>query len=369
MIGRSGNKAIALLTLLLGLGIALLTNNCSAQWSAAANSTGTSSPSAVSSGQATPTRPYLTSSTIRDIARSVESVVVTVAVEAPPPDPTLDPSPIRSLASGFVVRSDGGIVTNYHVIKGASSVKVILSDGREFVASVVGQDETTDIAALRIVAANLPVARLGDSDQLEIGDLVVAIGNASGLEGGPTASLGIVSALHRSVPGPTGSVLDDMIQTDAGINSGSSGGPLVNLDGEVVGINTATFAGSPVVGFAISIDNAKPLLDSLFTTGRVIRPYLGLDTVSVTSTIATHLNLAASRGALVTRVNPDGPAAASGVRLNDVITRFGTIEIYTDRELRREILRHQVGDRVDMEIVRGTDHLTVSVTLSGDPSL
>jgi serine protease Do len=220
------------------------------------------------------------------------------------------PHVMHGLGSGFIITPDGDIVTNNHMIDGATDIKVTMSDGRDFVAKVVGRDPKTDLALVKIEAKNLPVVPLGDTAQLQVGEPVMAIGNPFGLE--QTVTTGIVSATGRVIgEGP----YDDFIQTDAAINPGNSGGPLINARGQAIGINTAIFSqsgGSVGVGFAIPINLAKTVITQLASTGHVERGWLGVTIQRVTPELAKSFKLPTTEGALVTDVAKDSPAAAAG---------------------------------------------------------
>lgn len=227
----------------------------------------------------------------------------------------------RSLGSGFIIDADGSILTNNHVVENAQKIVVKLADDQEYEAKVIGRDQKTDIAIIRINAkTSLPAAALGDSDRLEVGEWVVAIGNPFGLDS--TVTSGIVSAKGRHIgQGP----YDNFIQTDASINPGNSGGPLINLKGEVIGINTAIFSRSGTnigIGFAIPINLVKELLPQLRGKGRVTRGYLGVLIQKVTPDIAESLGMDKGYGALVANVSKDGPAERAGVKVGDVIVEF-----------------------------------------------
>jgi serine protease Do len=272
-----------------------------------------------------------------------------------------------SVGTGIIIHNDGHIVTNYHVIEGASSIKVTLMDGRSFDAQSAGQDPWTDLAMIKITADNLTVATLGSSDSLSVGDWVIAIGNAFALQGGPTVSFGVVSAVHRSVTEPDGVILDDLIQTDAAINPGNSGGPLVNLNGEVVGIDTAGLGDNAKVGFAISIDNAKSVINELHTYGHVVRPYLGLGLMTLTPAVAAQSNLPVNQGLYVVKLYKDSPAGQAGVASGDIIIAFGGQKVLDTRQYWDVDRQHKVGDVVDLQVLRGGKQLTIEIKLTQTP--
>jgi serine protease Do len=268
----------------------------------------------------------------------------------------------RSLGSGFVIDSDGSILTNNHVVENAQRIVVRLADDQEYEAKVVGKDPKTDIAIVKVNArAKLPVANLGDSDQLEVGEWVVAIGNPFGLD--HTVTSGIVSAKGRHIgQGP----YDNFIQTDASINPGNSGGPLINMRGEVVGINTAIFSRSGTnigIGFAIPINLVKELLPQLKGKGKVTRGYLGVLIQKVTPEIAESLGMEKGRGALVANVSKDGPAEKAGVKVGDVIVEFDGKEIKDSGDLPIIVARTQVDKKVHLKVLREKKEVTLTVAV------
>jgi serine protease Do len=272
------------------------------------------------------------------------------------------PQQQRSLGSGFIIDSDGSILTNNHVVENAQKIVVKLSDEREFEAKVVGKDPKTDIAVVKIDArGSLPIVSLGDSDRLEVGEWVMAIGNPFGLDS--TITAGIVSAKGRHIgAGP----YDDFIQTDASINPGNSGGPLINLRGEVVGINSAIFSrtgGNIGIGFAIPINLAKELLPQLKGKGKVTRGYLGVLIQKVTPDIAESLGLEKARGALVANVSKDGPADRAGIKVGDVIIEFDGKEIKDSNELPIIVARTAVNKKARLKVLRDKKEVTLAVAV------
>jgi serine protease Do len=268
-----------------------------------------------------------------------------------------------SLGSGFIIDAEGIVVTNFHVIENAEEITVTLSDETSFTAKVLGQDQKTDIAVLKIDPGDttLTAVPFGDSDSLRVGDWVLAIGNPFGLGG--TVTAGIVSARGRDIGnGP----YDDFIQTDASINRGNSGGPLFNTDGEVIGINTAIFSqsgGSVGIGFAISSNLAKRVTKQLVEFGTTRRGWLGVFIQEVTSDIAETLGLEESGGALVSSVNENSPADIAGLEPGDVILSFDGKKIERMRDLPRIVAETDIGTTVVVEIFRGGRLSTVDVTL------
>lgn len=278
--------------------------------------------------------------------------------------------PQTGAGSGIIINSDGYIVTNNHVVEGANKVTVTLSDGRTFEATIVGTDAQTDLAVVKIDASNLTYLHfLSNSlEQLSVLEPVVAVGNALALPGGPTWTLGVVSNLGRSIQLSTGVVLNDIIQTDAAINAGNSGGPLVNMAGQVVGINVAIASNAENIGFAISTDTAIPVVQSLITKGKVVRPWFGVEVTTVTPTIRHYYNLSVHAGALITRVTSGSPANKAGLKAGDVIIKIGNEDISTARELSSAIGSHQIGDQVKIFYYRGSVQQVVTATLEESPS-
>jgi serine protease Do len=269
----------------------------------------------------------------------------------------------RSLGSGFIIDNDGSIMTNNHVVENASKIVVKLSsDDQEYEAKVVGRDSKTDIAIIKINSkVNLSAASLGDSDQLEVGEWVVAIGNPFGLDS--TVTSGIVSAKGRHIgQGP----YDNFIQTDASINPGNSGGPLINLRGEVIGINTAIFSrtgGNIGIGFAIPINLVKELLPQLRGKGKVTRGYLGVLIQKVTPEIAESLGMDKGYGALVANVSKDGPAEKAGVKVGDVIVEFDGKEVKDSGDLPIVVARTAVDKKVRMKVLRDKKEIILNVVV------
>jgi len=272
------------------------------------------------------------------------------------------PSRQSTLGSGFILDREGLILTNNHVVEDAKKIVVRLSDKREFEAKVMGRDPKTDIAVIKIHAeGNLPIATLGDSDRLEVGEWVLAIGNPFGLE--HTVTSGIVSAKGRHIgAGP----YDNFIQTDASINPGNSGGPLINMRGEVVGINIALFSqggGNIGIGFAIPINLVKELLPQLKEKGKVTRGWLGVVTQRVTPVIAESFGLDNATGALVVEVSKDGPAEQGGMRVGDVIIEFDGREVKESNDLPIIVARTPVGTEVSVKVLREGEEVVLSVTI------
>ena len=267
----------------------------------------------------------------------------------------------RSLGSGFIIEPDGLILTNFHVVDNAEKITVRLLDGSEFAGRVVGIDQKTDIALVKISAQDLPVAPLGDSDRLEVGEWVMAIGNPFGLDN--TVTSGIVSAKDRQIgAGP----YDHFIQTDASINPGNSGGPLVNLQGEVVGIDTAIFSqsgGNIGIGFAIPINLVKDLLPQLKNGGKITRGWLGVSVQGVTPDLAASLGLGQVKGALVSNVVHDSPADRAGIKAGDVIVGYEGKPINNANDLPSLVAGTPVGKTVSLQVMRGNKATPLTVAI------
>jgi len=269
----------------------------------------------------------------------------------------------NSLGSGFVIDPSGIIVTNNHVIGEADEIEVVFADGLTLRAEVIGKDPAIDLAVLKVESdVELPFVPFGDSEEMRIGDWVVAIGNPFGLGG--SVSAGIVSARARDIAsGP----YDNYIQTDAAINRGNSGGPLFNMRGEVVGINTAILSptgGSVGIGFSIPTSTALPIIDQLREFGETRRGWLGVRIQNIDETTAEALGLDEARGALVAGVEPDGPAQAAGIETGDVILEFDGKEVESSRDLPRIVASTPVGKEVAVDIVRKGEPMTVDVTIA-----
>jgi serine protease Do len=269
---------------------------------------------------------------------------------------------ITSLGSGFMVSADGVVVTNNHVIEAADAVEVILQNGQRLEATVVGRDPATDIAVLRVHARQaLPYVNMGDSDTARVGDIVLAIGNPFGLGG--SLSVGVVSARNRNIDAGR---YDDFIQTDAAINRGNSGGPLFNLDGEVIGVNTAIVSptGASVgVGFATPTSIVRPVVDQLVRYGETRRGWLGVRLANLNRAAAERAGFSGERGAVITRITPNGPAEAAGLRSGDIVVRFNNRDVSDSRALTRMVGEAQVGAQAPVEIVRDGQRMTLTATI------
>jgi len=271
----------------------------------------------------------------------------------------------HSLGSGVIVDSRGYILTNNHVIEQADEIEVRLSDKRKFSATVVGKDPKTDLAVIKIDAAGaLPVARLGDSDKIRTGEWAIAIGNPFGLD--QTVTVGVISAVGRADMGIT--TYEDFIQTDASINPGNSGGPLLNLQGEVVGVNTAIVATGKGIGFAIPINMAREIKDRLIAQGKVVRAWLGVGIQELTEELAAQFGVKPEDGVLVGNVMADTPAERGGLKPGDIIQEFNGNKISNVRQLQREVAQSPIGSPARLQVLREKQPMTLTVVLGEQPT-
>jgi Do/DeqQ family serine protease len=269
----------------------------------------------------------------------------------------------RSGGSGVIVDKEGYILTNNHVVEGAEKIKIRLNDGREFTATVKGQDSRTDLAVLHIKAKDLPVATLGDSDKLEVGEWAIAIGSPFGLD--HTVTVGVISAKGRSGLG-TGTY-EDFIQTDASINPGNSGGPLTNIDGEVIGINAMIIQPGTGIGFAIPVNMAKQILNDLIKQGKVVRPWLGISVQDLTPEMIEHFKVKEKEGVLVGQVYPGTGAEKAGLTSGDIIRSVDDKATKNVNELVKEIQKKKVGQKVKLNILRDGKEMTIEVVTTAMP--
>jgi serine protease Do len=278
------------------------------------------------------------------------------------------------LGCGFIVSADGMIVTNKHVVADKeASYTVFTNDGKKYKAKVLARDPMQDVAIVKIEATGLPVVKLGDSDGIRLGQAAVAIGNALG-EYRNTVSVGIISGLARTVTassqgGSDSETLEGVIQTDAAINPGNSGGPLINLKGEVIGINTAVVSGANNIGFSIPINNVKRDISSVKKSGKITSPFLGVRYIMLNEDVAKKEELSVSEGALV-RGSEDGPAVTknspadkAGILAEDIITEVGGVKVNKEHSLVSLIQRYNVGDTLALRVLRGEESLLIKVTL------
>ncbi len=280
-------------------------------------------------------------------------------------DPRMRRQPMQALGTGFIIREDGLIITNNHVVEGADSVKVQIIEGDKetYDAKVIGLDKSSDIALIKIeTKKKLPAVKLGSSKDLEVGEWVAAFGNPFGH--GHSMTKGIVSAIGREIDEIN---LFPFIQTDASINPGNSGGPLVNIRGEVIGVNSAIDARAQGIGFAIPIDNVKTLLPQLEKDGKVKRGYMGVALQDISEEEAASIDLNTSEGALVVHVEPGSPADKSGVKPRDLVIEFNGKKIRTSNDLTKEVLKISLGEKANVKLNRRGKIVTVNVTISDRP--
>lgn len=285
---------------------------------------------------------------------------------------------VHGKGSGVIVTPDGYIVTNNHVIDGATRIRVTLSSGQWYYAHRVGADPQTDLAVIRIECGSLPTAEFGDSDRVQVGEWSIAVGNPLGL--GSTVTVGVISALNRhNLQVEEGRKLDGAIQTDAPINRGNSGGALANINGQIVGINTAILSAGPGggsigLGFAIPANSVRRVVRDLIATGRtaprtVRRPWLGISFAAVPESVGVPLGLPAYRGVLIQRVMAESPASLGGLNVNDIVLEVDAHEIGEERDVREAIEPHKVGDSIRLKVIRAATHKPedLAVTLQERP--
>ena len=350
----------------------------------------TALPAPVSAKQGTIATPDLVASVVQHFGPAVVRINATKTVENQMPQQFNDPSferffgsqmpnapkqeIVRGSGSGFIVNSNGRIITNAHVVDGATKVSVVLKDGRQFEGKVVGTDPVTDVAVIQIQADNLPTLTIGNSETLQPGELAIAIGNPLGLDN--TVTVGIISATGRS--GSEVGIPDkrvSFIQTDAAINPGNSGGPLLNQKGEVIGMNTAIIQGAQGLGFAIPINQVQRIADQISTTGKVEHPYLGIQMVTLSPEVKESLNqdpnspisVNEDRGVLIARVMPNSPAHQSGLRAGDVIIQVDNIAVTKADEIQQIVENVTVGSQLKMQIKRQGQPLNLDVKTGAIP--
>lgn len=274
--------------------------------------------------------------------------------------------PVEGVGSGVIIDADGHILTNNHVIDDTERLKATLTDGRVLRGKVVGSDETTDLAVIKVESSEpLPVATLGDSSALKAGQIVMAIGNPFGLTGGPAVTAGIVSSLDRSIQARAGVL--ELIQTDAAINPGNSGGPLVNTKGEVVAINTANMPYAQGIGFAVPINTAKGILKELIEQGKVSRPWIGVASVKVTPRVARYYGLPRAKGAFVAGVEPYSPADDAGLRRGDIIEQVDGERIEDPAQIAGVVRKKKVDETVSITVNRYGQQFEVWVHVDDRP--
>lgn len=271
---------------------------------------------------------------------------------------------VPAIGSGFIVRSDGYVLTNNHVIEGAKEIVVTLADGRKFNGKTMGRDPRNDLAIVKIDAKDLPAVQLGDSDKIRPGDFAIAIGNPYGLQ--HTVTAGIISGLARSLDGnPEEPGI--YIQTDAAINRGNSGGPLIDIEGRVVGINTAIIPQAQGLGFAIPVNVAKSVMDDLISGKKIVYPWIGVQLQNLTPELAEYFGVREKYGAVVAYVYPNSPAEKAGLQEGDIILRIGNAQVTNITKLQEEVRNRKAGDKAVLQVWRNNSYMLITVTLGEMP--
>lgn len=276
------------------------------------------------------------------------------------------PIPVRGMGSGTIIRPDGYILTNSHVIQGAERIAVTFYDGRMLEGEIVGVCPSVDIAVIKVDAEGLPAVEFADSDKVKVGQPVFAIGNPFGLPGGPTVTSGVISALGRTIRSKSGT-LEDLIQTDAAINPGNSGGPLIDENGKAVAINTAIIPFAQGIGFAIPINMAIRCSGDIIKHGKALFPWLGINGISINEAVAQRYDIQSDTGVLVVGVVEGSPADRAGISAGDVILEFSGKPVKKIEELRKNILSRKVGESVGATILRDGEKLDIKTTLEELP--
>ncbi len=305
----------------------------------------------------------------KDLTEAVEKIsksVVVISSLQIRSDRYGDMIPMEGNGTGILIGHSGYVVTNNHVVANGHRLNVTLSDGRTFEGKVIGSDPVTDVALLRIKAWDLPVAELGDSEEIKVGQIVLAVGNALGLPGSPTVSMGVVSALGRPLPW-SDFIFEGLIQTDAAINPGNSGGPLCSIEGKVLGINTAMVPFAQGVGFAIPIDTVKRVMQQILEHGRVVRAYLGISGISVDKQIARRFETDAEDGVLVAKISRNGPAYVGGIRVGDVIHEIGGNKVTNMKDLLKALSSEGIGTEVKVKHSRNGEMIVSNILLAETP--
>ncbi|HAQ41194.1 MAG TPA: protease [Clostridiales bacterium] len=277
---------------------------------------------------------------------------------------------IQSMGSGFIINSNGYIITNAHVIGDGQYDKITVSliDGSTEVGEVLWYDTTLDLAIVKINKTGLPTVELGNSDELKVGEPAVAIGNPMTLDLERTVTQGIISGLNRSIAFDDGTVIEPLIQTDASINAGNSGGPLFNAKGQVIGINTAKMSTAEGLGFSIPINTAKPIIDQIIKDGKLSEVYVGIKGVDVeTYETALGIDIAAEYGVVVVETTANSPAAEAGLKAGDVVTAIDGDKIQSMSDLKRNLYEYKDGDKVEMTIIRNGEEQKITMTLKNKP--
>jgi S1-C subfamily serine protease len=295
---------------------------------------------------------------IIDAVDKTKNAVVKIDVFKKDKDGKLRPA---GSGSGFIFSSDGLIFTNSHVVSGAEKIMVSLLNENEIEGFLIGKDPDTDLAILKIYSEGYSVAKLGDAQDLKIGQFVIAIGNPYGYQ--HTVTTGVVSALGRTLQTQSGKLVDNVIQSDAALNPGNSGGPMINTDGEVIGVNTAIIQGAQGLSFSVDVNTAKEIASQLIRDGKVFKAYLGirLQEIQLNPKVKQHYNLTNQRGIFITKIESDSPASRSQLKEGDIIISFNHKTINSSHELFKELARKDIIDAVDVTVIRHTELLKFTV--------
>lgn len=303
---------------------------------------------------------------VLDIVEKVTKSVVNISTVKLVHRMFYQPVPVEGMGSGTIVDPNGYILTNNHLVGGAEKINVVLWNGEVLQGNLVSSCAVHDTAVVKVERKDLPAAELGDSDKLRVGQRVYAIGNPFGLAGGPTVTSGVISAVSRTIESQRG-LLENLVQTDAAINPGNSGGPLVDLEGNVIAMNTAIIPFAQGIGFAIPVNAAKECTGEVIAGGHSSRPWLGIVGLSLTGEISRYYDLPVERGVIVTKVVDESPAQLARIVAGDIMLRLDGAAIYSVEDLLSEIHNRKIGDRVKLAILRGGREQSVEVTLSKIP--
>jgi len=303
---------------------------------------------------------------VLDIVEKVTKSVVNISTVKLVHRMFYQPVPVEGMGSGTIVDPNGYILTNNHVVGGAEKINVVLWNGEVLQGNLVSSCTVHDTAVVKVERKDLPAAELGDSDKLRVGQRVYAIGNPFGLAGGPTVTSGVISAVSRTIESQRG-LLENLVQTDAAINPGNSGGPLVDLEGNVIAMNTAIIPFAQGIGFAIPVNAAKECTGEVIAGGHSSRPWLGIVGLSLTGEISRYYDLPVERGVLVTKVVDESPAQLARIVAGDIMLRLDGAAIYSVEDLLSEIHNRKIGDKVKLAILRRGREQSIEVTLSKIP--
>jgi len=304
------------------------------------------------------------------IVQAVEKVipsVVNVSEVKLMADAYLHIHPVQGVGSGFVIDKEGYILTNAHVVLNSQEIKVSMEEGTTFSGEITGIDTIMDVAVVHVDARDLPVPEMAKKNDLKIGQMAIAIGSPLGLVGGPTVTMGVVSALNRSIQTEV-TYMEGLIQTDAAINPGNSGGPLIDSSGTVIAINSAIIPFAQGIGFSIPIQPAMWTAQQLIEHGEVVRPWISINAVDLNPKIVAYYNLPTESGVMVTNVLPNSEAERSGLKPGDIIVRMADVQIGNVRDLIKVMNKHQVGDKVNVELFRGNEKMVLETVLEKAPS-